>query len=72
MPLPKALSIGALAREARCTVSRATNFVVLGRPAKAARFKLAEMVLGLGKNGNLDPQQLADTAVQLMRAPHRG
>jgi hypothetical protein len=41
------------------------------RPAaiEAARLKLAEIVLGLAKNGNLDPQQLADAAVQLMRSP---
>ena len=36
---------------------------------EAARLKLAEIVLGLAKNGNLDPGHLADTAVQLMQAP---
>lgn len=43
------------------------------RPAaiEAARLKLAEIVLGLAKNGNLDPQKLADAAVQLMQAPPR-
>ena len=41
------------------------------RPAaiEAARLKLAEIVLGLAKNGNPDPQQLADAAVQLMSSP---
>ena len=43
---------------------------VSARPAaiEAARLKLAEIVPGLAKNGNLD-QQLAEAAVQLMRAP---
>jgi hypothetical protein len=36
---------------------------------EAARLKLAEIVLGLAKNGNLDPQRLADAAVQLMCSP---
>jgi hypothetical protein len=34
----------------------------------AARLKLADIVLGLAKQGNFDPQWLADTAVQLMRS----
>ena len=36
---------------------------------EAARLKLAEIVLGLAKNGNPDPQQLGDAAVQLMSSP---
>jgi hypothetical protein len=36
---------------------------------EAARMKLADIVLGLAKTGNLDPQRLADAAVQLMQAP---
>jgi hypothetical protein len=36
---------------------------------EAARLKLAGIVLGLAKNGNLDAQQLAGAALQLMRAP---
>jgi|SRR5688572_32710546 len=36
---------------------------------EAARLKLAGVVLGLAKQGNVDPQQLADAAVQLMCAP---
>ena len=35
---------------------------------EAARLKLAGVVLGLAKQGNVDPQQLADTAIQLMCA----
>jgi hypothetical protein len=35
----------------------------------AARLKLADIVLGLAKKGNFDPQWLADTAVQAMRSP---
>ena len=44
---------------------------VSARPAaiEAARLKLAEIILGLAKNGKLDPQQLADGAVQLMNSP---
>ena len=43
---------------------------VSGRPngIEAARLKLADVVLSLAKNGNFDPQWLADTAVQLMRS----
>jgi hypothetical protein len=37
--------------------------------AEAARLKLAEIVFGLAKEGNFDPQWLADTAVQVMLAP---
>jgi hypothetical protein len=33
---------------------------------EAARFALADIILGLGAQGNFDPQWLADTAVQLM------
>jgi hypothetical protein len=33
---------------------------------EAARFALADIILGLAKNGNFDPQWLADTAVQVM------
>ena len=42
------------------------------RPAaiEASRMKLAQIVLSLAKNGNLnEPQQLTDAAVQLMQAP---
>ena len=35
---------------------------------EATRLKLAEVVLSLAKNGNFDPQRLADTAVQTMRS----
>lgn len=33
---------------------------------EATRLKLAEIILGLAKNGNFDPKQVADAAVQLM------
>jgi hypothetical protein len=33
---------------------------------EAARFALADMILGLAKQGNFDPQWLADTAVKVM------
>jgi hypothetical protein len=33
---------------------------------EAARLALADVVLGLAKNGNLDPNHLADAAVQVM------
>jgi len=33
---------------------------------EAARLALADVVLGLAKNGNLDPKNLADAAVQVM------
>jgi hypothetical protein len=33
---------------------------------EAARLALAEVVLGLAKNGNLDPKHLADAAEQAM------
>jgi hypothetical protein len=36
---------------------------------EAARLKLAEIILGLAKKGNVDPRWLADTAVQMMLAP---
>jgi hypothetical protein len=36
---------------------------------EVARLKLAEIVLGLAKNGNLDSQHLADAAVRLMQSP---
>lgn len=36
---------------------------------EAARFKLAEVVLGLARRGDFDPQGLADAAVQVMQAP---
>jgi hypothetical protein len=35
---------------------------------EAARLKLADVVLSLAKQGNFDPQWLADTAVQVMRS----
>jgi hypothetical protein len=35
---------------------------------EAARLKLAEIVLGLAKQGNFDPQWLADAAVQVVRS----
>ncbi len=35
---------------------------------EAARLKLADVILGLAKAGNFDPQWLADTAVQVMRS----
>lgn len=35
---------------------------------EAARLRLADVVLGLAKRGNFDPQWLADTAVQVMRS----
>jgi hypothetical protein len=35
---------------------------------EAARLRLANIVLGLAKAGNFDPQQLADAAVQQMLA----
>jgi hypothetical protein len=33
---------------------------------EAARFALANIVLGLAKHGNVDPQSLADKAAQIM------
>jgi hypothetical protein len=33
---------------------------------QAARYALADIILSLGAQGNLDPEWLADTAVQLM------
>jgi len=33
---------------------------------EAARFALADIVLGLAKNGSLDPSWLAEAAVQVM------
>jgi hypothetical protein len=33
---------------------------------EAARLALADVILGLAKNGNLDPKHLADAAVQVM------
>jgi hypothetical protein len=41
---------------------------VSSRPAavEAARFALADIVLGLAKHGHFDQRWLADTAVQLM------
>ena len=33
---------------------------------EATRLKLADILLGLAKEGNFDPQWLADTAVQLV------
>lgn len=38
------------------------------RAIEAARLKLADIVLGLAKNGNFDAQWLADSAVQVMRS----
>jgi predicted RNA-binding protein associated with RNAse of E/G family len=35
---------------------------------EASRLKLAEVILSLAKQGNFDPQWLADTAVQLVVA----
>jgi hypothetical protein len=35
---------------------------------EAARLKLADVILGLARKGNFDPQWLADTAVEAMRA----
>lgn len=41
---------------------------VSSRPeaVEAARFALADIILGLAKQGNFDPLWLADTAVQVM------
>jgi hypothetical protein len=41
---------------------------VSSRPesVEAARFALADVILGLAKQGNFDPLWLADTAVQVM------
>ena len=36
---------------------------------QAARFALADIILGLGAQGNFDPAWLAKTAVELMIAP---
>jgi hypothetical protein len=36
---------------------------------ETARLKLADIVLGLAKMGNFDPQWLADAAVQAMGSP---
>ena len=37
---------------------------------EATRLKLADIILGLAKNGNLDPQKLAEAAVQrVLTAP---
>lgn len=36
-----------------------------------ARFTLAGIILALPKDGNFDPQRLADSAVRVMRCPHR-
>jgi hypothetical protein len=35
---------------------------------EATRLKLADIILGLAKAGNFDPQYLADAAVERMRA----
>lgn len=39
---------------------------------EVARLKLADIVLGLAKQGNFDPQWLADTAVQVVRSRSAG
>lgn len=39
---------------------------------EATRLKLADVVLGLAKKGNFDPQWLADAAVQVMRSRSSG
>ena len=39
---------------------------------EAARFALADVVLGLAKQGNFDPEWLADTAVRLMLSSSSG
>jgi hypothetical protein len=39
---------------------------------EAARFALADIVLGLAKNGSLDPEWLADAAVQVMLSRSSG
>jgi hypothetical protein len=39
---------------------------------EAARFVLADIVLGLAKNGSLDPRWLADAAVQVMLSRSSG
>jgi hypothetical protein len=41
---------------------------ISNRPAalNAARFKLADILLALARQGNFDPQRLADEAVRLM------
>jgi hypothetical protein len=36
------------------------------RAVEAARLKLADVILGLARKGNLDARWLADTAVQVM------
>lgn len=36
-----------------------------------ARFTLAGIILALPQDGNFDPQRLADSAVRVMRCPHR-
>jgi hypothetical protein len=36
---------------------------------EAARLKLADIILGLAKKGNFDPQWLTDAAVHAMRSP---
>jgi hypothetical protein len=43
---------------------------VSARPkaVEAARFRLAEIILSLARNGNFDPQLLADEALQVMRS----
>lgn len=38
---------------------------------EVARFTLADIVLGLAKHGNFDPQWLADAAVQVMLSRKR-
>jgi hypothetical protein len=38
---------------------------------EAARLKLAEVVLGLARNGTLDPRQLTDAALQIMASAPR-
>lgn len=42
------------------------------RAIESARLKLADIILGLAKNGNFDPKWLADTAVQVMRSRSSG
>ena len=39
---------------------------------EAARFALADIVLGLARNGNLDPWWLADAPVQVMLSRSSG
>jgi hypothetical protein len=49
-----------------------TYFAPYVLAVEVVRLKLADLIFGLAKNGNFEPKQLADTAVQLILASQPG